>query len=173
MPCPCNRHQRRGGEGVIWMDKQEMAKFTGIWLGFLCMVIGLWVYDHLYNDDQLIAYGVDASCIVTRGRLNFLIIPARVVCLFNACSTIFSLIQYKSLVEAEVDTGKKLVIAVGRLIVFQSTQWIFGIIYYFTSNEIMRYIFEISVTYEGVLIAFSMYFRYFSAFCKDKRIGEA
>ena len=95
------------------------------------------------------------------------------ICLFNIGTTIFSLIQYKSLVESEVDAGKKLVIAVGRLIIFQSTQWIFGIIYYFTNNEIVRYIFEISVTYEGVLIIFSMYFRYIVAFCKGKKIGRA
>ena len=152
-----------------------MVKFTGIWLGFLCLVVCFWVYDHIYNDDQLIGYGTDTSCIITQdtGRLFFLIIPMSGICLFNIGSTIFSLIQYKLLVESEVDAGKKLVIAVGRLIVFQSTQWIFGIIFYFTNNEIVRYIFEISVTYEGVLIIFSMYFRYLVAFCKGKKIGGA
>ena len=157
------------------MDKQEMVKFIGIWLGFFCLVVSLWVYDHLYNSDQLIGYGVDTNCIVTQdmGRLYLLIIPTSGICLFNIGSAVFSLIQYKSLVESEVDAGKKLVIAVGRLIVFQSTQWIFGIIFYFTNNEIVRYIFEISVTYEGVLIIFSMYFRYLVVFCKGKKIGGA
>ena len=60
----------------------------------------------------------------------------------------------------------------GKLIVFQSTQWIFGIVFYLTENEVFALVFEFLVAFEGLFLFIS----FFSAnigrvFCFVRRYG--
>ena len=165
-------HQRQNGRHGI--TKTEIAVFTIIWVGFLMVVFTLWCYDH-YVDNSFVGYGMDINCLIAGDEAKgyLVILPISVMCLYSIGTVLFSLFHYVSLMRSDSSKSKKLVIFVGRLIVFQSTQWVFGVIFYFTNDEIIRYLFEVSVAFEGLLIAFSMYARYLVAVVKVGRVEQA
>ena len=152
--------------------KGEIATFIGIWIGILCIVISCWLYDS-FIDSSIIGYGLHEICLITgqRGKMYLLVIPTAGIVLLNIGIGMFSLHQYNNLVKEKAKTGKQFLKFLGRLTAFQSTQWIFGILYYFTGNQYFKYNFEICVAFEGSFLMFSSYLsRMFVFFKKQNRV---
>ena len=151
--------ENRGGGGgrVI---KEETGIILGIWSGALGLVVGLWCVEEFY-DASALHYGLNEMCIISGkwGRLYFVVVPATIMVLTNFAALIFSLFQFVRLSDQPLDQAQILKLAkfLGKLIVFQSIQWIFGVIFYFSENSVVKFLFEISVAYEGTFMAISYF----------------
>ena len=73
---------------------------------------------------------------------------------FNAGCLIFSIIQLSRAWDQRLDKKSffDYVKFMGKMTVFQSLQWVFGIVYYFASSPIAGMVFEVLVAYEGNFI---------------------
>ena len=145
------------------MDVSEVLILLGIWLGSFSFVIGLWAYEQ-YIDDSLVSYGQKEVCHLTgkMGRLYFVAVPAGIMVILNTGSILFSTCQFIKLFDEKKSqiVWKQFVIFLGKLVVLQSLQWIFGIVYYFTSSTTVGHIFELLVAFEGAFMAISYFFSY-------------
>ena len=125
-----------------------------IWLGFLGLVIGFWSYD-TFLDASFFVYGRNEICLMAgpQAVLYLLVVPTTIIVISNFGLIIYCVTQYLRLMDQRTKTGKNLLIFLARLMVFQTSQWGFGIVYYFTSNILIQYIFEVSIAFEGTFIA--------------------
>ena len=154
----------------------ELVVLLVIWLGSLILVMSLWIYDYV-ADDSLINYGRNETCYLSgeKGMLYFVVIPASAFVLANILTLLFSIYQFVKIFnnnEVSRDMPSKFALFLGKLIVFQSTQWIFGIVFYLTENEVFALVFEFLVAFEGLFLFIS----FFSAnigrvFCFVRRYG--
>ena len=142
----------------------EVLYFLGLWMGPGVLVGAVLCLEHFY-DDNLFQYGHGQNCVLSgpSGTLYFVIVPVSVMVLVNVSSLAFSAIQWYKLWDDKMDQSylTKLIKFFGKLMTFQSFQWILGVVFYWTENEALKYAFEILVAYEGLFIALS----YFSGKC--------
>ena len=133
-----------------------------IWVGALALVVALWAYDHFVDDDDaLMKYGRNGHCLLAgkTGKLYFVIVPTATMVFLNVGSTIFSIFQFARAQNKLI--GKKgfykLAKFMGRLVVFQSIQWGFAVIFFFTHNQTCKILLEMLIAYEGVYISISYF----------------
>ena len=145
------------------MDGSEVFILLTIWLGSLSGVISLWAYDQ-FVDDSLVIYGQNEICLLSgkMGRIYFVVVPAVIMVTLNTGSLFFSIFQFKKLFEDKSSqiVWTRLVSFLGKLIVLQSLQWVFGIVYFFTESSAAGHAFEILTAFEGTYMAISYFFSY-------------
>ena len=139
----------------------EMIVTTAIWLFSSILVITTGIYDALV-DDSFFKYGKKEICLISGklGQRYFIIIPTGFMVLINVFSVIFSCAQLRAVWEtiSKEKVSLKLVKFLGNMVVFQSVQYIFGVVYYLTSNDVIKIVFEVLVIFEGTFISFSHFF---------------
>ena len=133
------------------IDKKELATYLSLWGGVLFIVLGFWCHD-TFIDAGIFGYGMNEDCLLTGyyGKLYSLVVPTTVAVATNIGVLVMLFIQFRSLIEDA--TGRMLLTFMGRLVVFQSSQWIFGVVYFFNQDYVSKYLFEIFVAYEGLFI---------------------
>ena len=134
--------------------------FPLVWLGTLILIVSMWSYDH-FIDDTFMGYAKHGYCIPTgdRGILYLVVVPTAIMVLINFGSVIFSEIQFKNAMN-QYDNNVmflKLLKFLCKLVVFQCFQWVFGVVYHFTANTVMKIIFEVLVVFEGLHMAISYF----------------
>ena len=142
------------------INHKEVATFLVIWLGTFFLVFSLWAYD-FFVDNTFFQYGKNEMCILTgkNGKLYFVVIPTTMMVILNFGSTIFAVIQYGQTMNQLIDRNAflKLLKFLSKLVVLQSIQWVFGIVFYFTSSTWSMIVFEVFVVFEGVHMAISYF----------------
>ena len=139
------------------MSKAEVVTFVAIWLGSFCLVLSFWCYDTYV--DGFFQYGQRQICLMTGpAALKYtLAIPLTVVVAFDFGLITFCIIQYVKLLDNRTSVKKKLMIFLSRLMALQTCQWIFGVVFYFSQDTTVRYIFEVLISFEGEFIAVTRY----------------
>ena len=116
------------------------------------------IYEHV-SQITVFGYGENHICVVTnrKGVLYLVIIPTLVMLIINFINTLYSGFSLYCLIKSnnsiQSSTPSRLFSFLGRMISFQSLQWVLGLIYYMTKNEILGFVFEILVSLEGVMIS--------------------
>ena len=134
--------------------KREWITWGIIWIGMLGLVMGFWSYD-TYLDANFFVYGRNEICLMAgrKAVLYLIVVPTTTIVVFNAGLIIYCVTQYLRMMDKRPKMGKNLLTFLARLMALQTSQWGFGIAYYFTENITMQYIFEVFVAFEGTLIA--------------------
>ena len=118
-------------------------------------MIIFWLLDS-FVDDSLFRYGRNRICLLSGnfGKLYLVVVPTTIMVVFNAGCLIFSIIQLSRAWDQRLDKKSffDYVKFMGKMTVFQSLQWVFGIVYYFASSPIAGMVFEVLVAYEGNFI---------------------
>ena len=144
----------------------EVALFLMIWLGSALAVMGFWAYEK-YMETAFFVYGRERDCLMTGegGRLYFIVVPASIMVVMNLFCMVFSIFQFRHFFnnQASHNMAGKFMGFLGKLIVFQSMQWIFGIVHYFTHDRGSKYAFEALVAFEGLFLFISYFSRKFRA----------
>ena len=151
-------------------NKVEMIVTTFIWTFSLILVITTSLYDSLVND-SFFSYGKKGICLISGkdGQRYFIIVPTGFMVLANVFSVIFSCVQLRAIWQtiSKESLSLKLVRFLGNMVVFQSVQYIFGVIYHLSSNDVIKNVFEVLVVFEGTFISFSHFInRFKSAICR-------
>ena len=135
-----------------------------------CIGGGVLLFYEFLSNKSLFGAGKNQLCIVTDpdGIVYFVVIPTVLTLIMNLFTTGFSGIILYQIMNANQlvhnNNVSRLLLFLGRLVSFQSLQWALGLIHYSTQNEIVGLVFEILVSFEGVMIASS----YFIAECRAK-----
>ena len=87
-----------------------------------------------------------------------LIVPTAVVVVFNLGLIGFCLVQYARVQNNQPKFRKNLLIFLARLMTLQSAQWGLGVVFYLTLNDGVKFVLEVFIAYEGVLIAVVRFF---------------
>ena len=155
------------------MSKWEIGCIASFWLGPLFLVVALFCVGKFY-DDSLVRYGKDDHCLLAGrfGQLYFLVLPSILMVVVNVGSVVFSLVQFCYLWDKPLDTKMlaHLTKVFARLMAFQSVQFVFGILYFFTGNDVIKLFFEFLVSFEGNFIALSYFSRFFNRLCSLNRV---
>ena len=142
------------------LSQREVLLTIGVWIGPLGAVVILWCIEQFSHESPM-HYGLEGYCMLTgeRGRLFFIALPASIVVTIGVGNLVFSLIQFVKLRDKPMDKEGffALVKFLMKLIVFQSLQWIFGVIFFFTANSTSKFIFELLVSFDGLLMALSYF----------------
>ena len=100
-------------------------------------------------------------CIPTGGNgvLYSIVVPTSVLLFVNFGSVIMAVVQYCRAVEQinDMPSFVKLLKFLGKLVFFQSFQWVLGVVFYFTANEAVKITFEVLVVFEGMHLAISYF----------------
>ena len=143
---------------MTWKEIAYHAVTVGAGVGIM---VGVFVYE-LVVDDTLFGMGKDEHCLTTtrRGKLYLIIVPTIVTLVVNALFTGYSVFTLYGLMLANplirVDIASRLLTFLGRMISFQGIQWILGLIHYVSGNEIVGVLFDITVSFEGLVIFSSL-----------------
>ena len=143
---------------MTWKEIAYHAVTVGAGVGIM---VGVFVYE-LVVDDTLFGMGKDEHCLTTtrRGKLYLIIVPTIVTLVVNALFTGYSVFTLYGLMVANplirVDIASRLLTFLGRMISFQGIQWILGLIHYVSGNEIVGLLFDITVSFEGLVIFSSL-----------------
>ena len=113
------------------------------------------------TEASIFGFGKNEFCVVTTGKgaLLLVVIPTITTLIVNILSVVYSGCVLYSLTNANggsnihSNTVARMLTFLGRMISFQSLQWTFGLVYYVTLNEIVGFLFEIFVSFEGLLIS--------------------
>ena len=140
------------------IGKREWMIWGIIWIGILGLMMGFWSYD-TYLDGSFFVYGKNEICLMAgkNAVLYLIVVPTTTIVVFNAGLIIYCIMQYLHLMDKKPKMGKNLLKFLARLMAVQTSQWGFGIVYYFTGNITMQYVFEVSVAFEGTFIAISRF----------------
>ena len=142
------------------VDKKEIITTVVVWIGGFLFVLSCWCFDHFVSD-SFFAYGLNESCLVNGGggRLYFVVVPTAMMIVVTMGTIAFSVVQFlaanNKLVDREIFA--KFLKFLGKLVAFQSVQWILGIVLYFTLSQVCKYVFEILVSFEGVYMTISYF----------------
>ena len=143
--------------GMSW---REVLLTIGVWIGPLGVVITLWCLQEFHGGFS-IHYGSNEYCMLTGelGRLYFMAIPATILVAVSLGNLAFSVFQFINLRDQPLnkDGFYSLLKFLSRLIMYQSLQWIFGVIYYFTESTMAQFTFELFVAFDGLLMALSFF----------------
>ena len=167
----------RNGTGQLQGDQRgpvtvvEIIAGIVVWLGSGLLVIFLWKYDHS-KGGQYIGYGYKGLCYVTKkwGLLYTIVVPNIIACISNLLCSCYSIHQFMKVISNVHRNTSKILCMLSnflkKLMAFQMLQWIFGLLYYFVPNEIVGFVFEFLVAYEGIFMLISIYHKSCIQFCK-------
>ena len=137
------------------------ASFHGFaWLVCLASVTAIVVYEHT-TTDAIFGFGERRVCLATsqKGMLYLIIIPTVVTLLLNIITTVYSGVTLTQLMRSRPlnrdPLVPRLLLFLGRMISFQSLQWALGLVYYVTQVDVVGFLFEIFLTFEGFIISSS------------------
>ena len=138
------------------MSRREVAQYVGIWGSILVSTVLFGVYEFALDGD-FFGYGQYEICFITKQKalLYAFVVPTSVTVGANILTTIISVCLYFSVSKnhpGNTFLAQSILSFFGRLLVFQSVQWIFGIGCYFSSNEVVAFIFSFLTAFEGVFI---------------------
>ena len=139
------------------VTKTELACHLIVWSFCILCVVGIIVYERL-SGDPLFSFGEQRVCLMIKGKgvLYLVIVPTVVTLVLNIGSTLYSVVSLYSLSQSQPLNREsflsRLLLFLGRMISFQSIQWIFGLVYYLTNNEIVGFLFEVFGSFEGLII---------------------
>ena len=128
-----------------------------------CVVIvaAVVVYE-LVVDDALFGLGKNQHCLTTteKGQLYLIIIPTITTLVVNALFTGYSVFTLYWLMASnpliQVGITSRVLTFLGRMISFQGIQWILGLVHYVSGNEIVGIIFDVTASFEGMVIFASL-----------------
>ena len=134
------------------------ASFHGFaWLVCLASVTAIVVYEHT-TTDAIFGFGERRVCLATsqKGMLYLIIIPTVVTLLLNIITTVYSGVTLTQLMRSRPlnrdPLVPRLLLFLGRMVSFQSLQWILGLAYYLSKKEIIGLLFEIFGSFEGLVM---------------------
>ena len=144
-----NRNDQKTG----W---REVAQYIGIWGSILVVVIFFGVYEFALDND-IFGYGDNEICFVTKQKalLYTLVVPTSVTVGANILTTIISACLMFSISKnhpRNTYLAQSIINFLGRLLAFQSVQWVVGLGCYFSSNQVVGFLFSFLTAFEGVFI---------------------
>ena len=150
-------------------NKLSWKELLGNVTAFVVFIFGcgfLVLYESV-SGTSYFGFGANQLCVVTsdKGTLYLVIMPMLVSVILNVINTTYSGVVFYQLTASNVavkgGTMKRLVTFLGRMMSFQSIQWSLGLIYFVTRNEIVGFIFEVFMSFEGFIMSGSFFFAEF------------
>ena len=142
------------------MSCWEIGISIFIWIGALSVVSALVVFDSL-AEDSFLRYGENEICLLSgrRGQFYFVVIPTLVMLTANVGSLLVSAVYLKKIWNEPLNKTNvlRLIKFLGKMAIFQSVQFVFGVLYYFSPSDPLKMIFEMLIAYEGLFIALSYF----------------
>ena len=140
---------------------KELLQYVFVWgtlVSFSVTAAGV----DFATDHAIFGYGMNDICFVTKPKAVFLavVVPTAITVIINILTTLMStllMIDISKHGSVSIGSVKSILTYLGRLMAFQSIQWVFGLIYYWLSNQIARFIFSFLSSYEGLFIFFVVY----------------
>ena len=143
---------------------REVVYHMIIWS--FCIIIVAIFLTYQFLTDNTIEFASHQYCVVTKdnGMLFMVVIPTAItvsinlICVIFSSKVLFSLLVSRPVFDNSNNNGmdhqlvKKLISFLARLISFQSIQWFLGLIYYISGNEISGLLFEVFVSFEGLVL---------------------
>ena len=146
-------------------DKLTWRELVGTIVAFLVCMLGcgaLVAYESI-SGTAYFGFGINQVCVATteKGSLILVIVPIIVTLVINVINTVYSGFILYQLMESNVaskgGTTKRFITFLGRMISFQSLQWSLGLIFSVTQNEVVGFIFQVFLSFEGVIISGSFF----------------
>ena len=123
-----------------------------------------------YMTDSSIEFATHQYCVVTKdnGMLFMVVVPTAItvsinlICVIYSSKVLFSMLISRPVFDdsnnnvMDNQLVKKLFSFLARLISFQSTLWLLGLIYYISGNEIFGLLFEVFASFEGLVLFISL-----------------
>ena len=146
-------------------DKLTWRELVGTIVAFLVCMLGcgaLVAYESI-SGTAYFGFGINQACVATteKGSLILVIVPIIVTLVINVINTVYSGFIFYQLMDSNVaskgGTTKRFITFLGRMISFQSLQWSLGLIFFVTQNEVVGFIFQVFLSFEGVIISGSFF----------------
>ena len=145
--------ENRDDRKVSW---REVVQYFGIWGSILLLVTSFGIYEFALDGDMF-GYGCAEICFITKPQalLYALVLPTSVTVGANILTTIISvclMLLISKNYSGNITLAQSILNFLGRLLAFQSVQWVVGLAYYFSKNEVVGFIFSFLTAFEGVFI---------------------
>ena len=141
------------------MGIKEMLQYAAVWISACGFGVGVGIMEFAITtgaNKSFFGYG-NGVCFVSdeKAQLFFVVIPTAITVLVNMLTTASSVWLMRKIthdLHEEIATPHSLLTYCSRLMVFQSVQWLFGLIYYWYHSHVVLFIFSFLTSLEGVFI---------------------